>query len=78
MMRCPAREGSAPREGAQLPAAAPLPPPGDDSSAASNVTTAVTTEEYQVFLEMAAEELGLFHGGFSLYPPADGLFAEFE
>ena len=55
-----------------------MPPPGDDSSAASNVTTAVTTEEYQVFLEMAAEELGLFHGGFSLYPPADGLFAEFQ
>ncbi|KAE8785098.1 myb-related protein Myb4-like [Hordeum vulgare] len=73
-----AREGSAPREGA-LPAPAPLPPPGDDSSAASNVTTAVTAEEYQVFLDMAAEELGLFHGGgYSLYPPADGLFAEFQ
>ncbi|CAM0903632.1 unnamed protein product [Alopecurus aequalis] len=73
------REEAAPREGG---APVLLPPPGDDSSAASNVTTAVTAEDYQVFLDLAAEELGLFHGGFSLYPPADGLaqsslFAEF-
>jgi myb proto-oncogene protein len=77
-----AREETAvapPREGAP----AVLPPPGDDSSAASNVTVAVATEDFQVFLDMAAEELCFFHGGFSLYPPGDplshsSLFAEFH
>ena len=72
------REEAAPREGGAPAAAAPV----DDSSAASNVTTAVTADDYQAFLDMAAEEIGFFHGGFSLYPPADGLaqsslFAEF-
>ncbi|KAL6911894.1 hypothetical protein ACP4OV_000699 [Aristida adscensionis] len=48
--------------------------PGDDSSAASNETEAM--EEYQMFLDFAGEELGLFHGrhgGFSLFPPLDVL-----
>uniref|UniRef100_A0A0A9BVE3 Uncharacterized protein n=1 Tax=Arundo donax TaxID=35708 RepID=A0A0A9BVE3_ARUDO len=51
--------------------------PGDDSSAASNemeVTEAL--EEYQMFLDFAGDELGLFHGrhgGFSLFPPLDVL-----
>uniref|UniRef100_A0ACD5UD15 Uncharacterized protein n=1 Tax=Avena sativa TaxID=4498 RepID=A0ACD5UD15_AVESA len=62
-----------PREGK----AVAVPPPGDDSSAASNVTVAVTTEDYQVFMDLAAEEFGLFHGGFPLYPPADGLAQSF-
>ena len=51
--------------------------PGDDSSAAANEMDAAAAE-YQMFLDFAGEELGLFHGGFSLYPPADGLFAEFQ
>ena len=76
------REEAAPREGGAPAGGAVPPPPGDDSSAASNVTTAVTADDYQAFLDMAAEEIGFFHGGFSLYPPADGLaqsslFAEF-
>ncbi|PUZ76780.1 hypothetical protein GQ55_1G317500 [Panicum hallii var. hallii] len=54
-----------------------LPGPGDDSSAASNETEAL--EEYQMFLDFAGEELGLFHGrhgGFSLFPPHDDVLAE--
>ncbi|AQK73061.1 Transcription factor MYB17 [Zea mays] len=51
--------------------------PGDDSSAASNETeVAEALEEYQMFLDFAGEELGLFHGrhgGFSLFPPLDVL-----
>ncbi|KAG8071605.1 hypothetical protein GUJ93_ZPchr0006g45578 [Zizania palustris] len=72
-------------------AAGPLPPvdatkdavkqeaalPGDDSSAASNeVEPADAVDEYQMFLDFAGEELGLFHGrhgGFSLFPPIDVL-----
>ncbi|KAM0861001.1 hypothetical protein ACQ4PT_046179 [Festuca glaucescens] len=70
-------EAAPPKEGA---AAEPVsrPPRDDYSSAASNVTTAIMAEDYHTFLDLAAEELGLFHGGFSLYPPADGLFAEFH
>ncbi|KAL5208795.1 hypothetical protein ABZP36_033230 [Zizania latifolia] len=51
--------------------------PGDDSSAASNeVEAAEAMDEYQMFLDFAGEELGLFHGrygGFSLFPPIDVL-----
>uniref|UniRef100_A0A0A9GFK7 Uncharacterized protein n=1 Tax=Arundo donax TaxID=35708 RepID=A0A0A9GFK7_ARUDO len=51
--------------------------PGDDSSAASNeMEVAEALEEYQMFLDFAGEELGLFHGrhgGFSLFPPLDVL-----
>ncbi|CAD6250110.1 unnamed protein product [Miscanthus lutarioriparius] len=51
--------------------------PGDDFSAASNETEVVEAlEEYQMFLDFAGEELGLFHGrhgGFSLFPPLDVL-----
>uniref|UniRef100_A0ACD5UTZ8 Uncharacterized protein n=1 Tax=Avena sativa TaxID=4498 RepID=A0ACD5UTZ8_AVESA len=66
-------EAAPPREGK----AVVVPAPGDDSSAASNVTVAVTTEDYQVFMDLAAEEFGLFHAGFPLYPPADGLAQSF-
>ncbi|CAO2039858.1 unnamed protein product [Urochloa humidicola] len=48
---------------------------GDDSSAASNETeVAEALDPYQMFLDFAGEELGLFHGrygGFSLFPPPD-------
>ncbi|KAF0893696.1 hypothetical protein E2562_029376 [Oryza meyeriana var. granulata] len=58
-------------------AASSFPPPaGDDSSAASNVTAAAAVDEYQLFLDLAAEELDLFHGrhgGFPLFPAADML-----
>ncbi|XP_062221055.1 transcription factor MYB17-like [Phragmites australis] len=51
--------------------------PGDDSSAASNeMEVAEALEEFQIFLDFAGEELGLFHGrhgGFSLFPPLDVL-----
>jgi len=51
--------------------------PGDDFSAASNETeVAEALEEYQMFLDFAGEELGLFHGRhgyFSLFPPLDVL-----
>uniref|UniRef100_A0A0A9D936 HTH myb-type domain-containing protein n=1 Tax=Arundo donax TaxID=35708 RepID=A0A0A9D936_ARUDO len=51
--------------------------PGDDSSAASNdMEVAEALEQYQMFLDFAGEELGLFHGGhggFSLFPPLDVL-----
>ncbi|KAG8083340.1 hypothetical protein GUJ93_ZPchr0015g6743 [Zizania palustris] len=54
--------------------------PGDDSSAASNeVEPADAVDEYQMFLDFAGEELGLFHGchgGFSLFPPIDVLAEE--
>ncbi|CAN6279344.1 unnamed protein product [Urochloa humidicola] len=50
---------------------------GDDSSAASNETeVAEALDAYQMFLDFAGEELGLFHGrhgGFSLFPPPDVL-----
>jgi transcription factor MYB, plant len=53
---------------------------GDDSSAASNDNETEVAEaleaEYQMFLDFAGEELGLFHGrhgGFSLFPPLDVL-----
>ncbi|KAM3242492.1 hypothetical protein ACQJBY_054879 [Aegilops geniculata] len=49
--------------------------PGDDSSAASNEIDAAAAE-YQMFVDFAGEELGLFHGrhgGFSLFPPLDVL-----
>ncbi|XP_006653621.1 transcription factor MYB17-like [Oryza brachyantha] len=53
-------------------------PPGDDSSAVSNVTASAGADEYQVFLDLAAEELELSsfhgrHGGFPLFPSADML-----
>ncbi|KAL6634829.1 hypothetical protein ACP70R_027500 [Stipagrostis hirtigluma subsp. patula] len=52
-------------------------PPEEDSSAASNeMEVTVALEEYQMFLDFAGEELGLFHGrhgGFSLFPPLDVL-----
>ncbi|XP_006647594.1 transcription factor MYB17-like [Oryza brachyantha] len=55
---------------------------GDDSSAASNeVEVAEAVDEYQMFLDFAGEELGLFHGrhgGFSLFPPVDLLEASLE
>ena len=55
-----------------------LGPGGDDSSAASNETEVAEAleAEYQMFLDFAGEELGLFHGrhgGFSLFPPLDVL-----
>ncbi|BAS79994.1 transcription factor MYB17 [Oryza sativa Japonica Group] len=58
-------------------------PAGDDSSAASNEVEAATmaVDEYQMFLDFAGEELGLFHGrygGFSLFPPVDLLEASLE
>ncbi|KAF0931687.1 hypothetical protein E2562_005684 [Oryza meyeriana var. granulata] len=57
-------------------------PAGDDSSAASNeVEAAEAVDEYQMFLDFAGEELGLFHGrhgGFSLFPPVDLLEASLE
>ncbi|XP_051218414.1 transcription factor MYB17 [Lolium perenne] len=72
-------EAAPPQKEGGAPAAAVLRPPRDDySSAASNVTTAMMAEDYHAFLDLAAEELGLFHGGFSLYPPADGLFSDFH
>ncbi|CAL4968002.1 unnamed protein product [Urochloa decumbens] len=50
---------------------------GDDSSAASNETgMAEAMDQYQMFLDFAGEELGLYHGrygGFSLFPPPDVL-----
>lgn len=52
-----------------------LPGAGDDSSAASNEMDAAAAE-YQMFLDFAGEELGLFHGrhgGYSLFPPLDVL-----
>ncbi|RCV07515.1 hypothetical protein SETIT_1G250900v2 [Setaria italica] len=59
-----------------------LPAPGDDSSAASNETeVAEALEEYQMFLDFAGEELGLFHGrygGFSLFPPLEVLEASLD
>jgi transcription factor MYB, plant len=52
----------------------------DDSSAASNDNETEVAEaleaKYQMFLDFAGEELGLFHGrhgGFSLFPPLDVL-----
>ncbi|CAN6232636.1 unnamed protein product [Urochloa humidicola] len=54
---------------------------GDDSSAASNETeVAEALDPYQMFLDFAGEELGLYHGryggfSFSLFPPPD-LLAE--
>jgi len=54
-----------------------LPGPGDDSSAASNEKEAL--EVYQMLLDFAGEELGLFHGrhgGFSLFPPHDNVLTE--
>ncbi|KAG8082786.1 hypothetical protein GUJ93_ZPchr0014g47586 [Zizania palustris] len=78
------RSGSAARgeaahgdEGTLL-ASSTFPPNGDDSSAASIVTAAAAADEYQLFLDMAAEELDLLHGrhgGFALLPPTD-LLAE--
>ncbi|GJM85661.1 hypothetical protein PR202_ga02133 [Eleusine coracana subsp. coracana] len=53
--------------------------PGDDSSAASNeMEVAMALEEYQMFLDMAGEEMGttMFHGrygDFSLLPQLDVL-----
>ena len=50
-------------------------PADDDSSAASSEAL----EVYQMFLDFAGEELGLFHGrhgGFSLFPPHDDVLAE--
>ncbi|KAG0534954.1 hypothetical protein BDA96_04G324100 [Sorghum bicolor] len=62
------------KQEAQAPLLGPV---GDDSSAASNETeVAEALEEYQMFLDFAGEELGLFHGrhgGFSLFPPLDVL-----
>ncbi|CAD6254516.1 unnamed protein product [Miscanthus lutarioriparius] len=56
--------------------------PGDDFSAESNETeVAEALEEYQMFLDFAGEELGLFHGrhgGFSLFPPLDVLAEAFK
>ncbi|CAL5020634.1 unnamed protein product [Urochloa decumbens] len=50
---------------------------GDDSSAASDETeVAEAMDPYQMFLDFAGEELGLYHGrygGFSLFPPPDVL-----
>ncbi|KAL5214468.1 hypothetical protein ABZP36_003620 [Zizania latifolia] len=76
--------GSAAREEAAhggdevLPASSGFAPHGDDSSAASIVTASAAADEYQVFLDLAAEELELFHGrhgGFGLFSAAD-LLAE--
>ncbi|KQJ83761.1 transcription factor MYB41 [Brachypodium distachyon] len=68
------------QEGVLLPME---PKPAEDSSATSNVTTAaygLTADEYQVFLDMAAEDLGgFFHGGgFSQIYQSPSLFAEFQ
>jgi transcription factor MYB, plant len=43
--------------------------PGDDSSAASNneMEVAMALEEYQVFLDQAGEEMGMFHGQYADY-----------
>ncbi|TVU29042.1 hypothetical protein EJB05_20584 [Eragrostis curvula] len=52
---------------------------GDDSSAASSeMAVALALEEYQMFLDLAGEELGLFqgngrYGDFSLFQPLDVL-----
>ncbi|KAL5215521.1 hypothetical protein ABZP36_006922 [Zizania latifolia] len=62
-----------------LLASSAFPPSRDDSSAASIVTAAAAAaDDYQVFLDLAAEELELFHGrhgGFALLPSTD-LLAE--
>jgi myb proto-oncogene protein len=59
-----------------------LPAPGEDPSAASNeMEVAEALEEYQMFLDFAGEELGLFHGrygGFSLFPPLEVLEASLD
>jgi transcription factor MYB, plant len=55
--------------------------PGDDSSAASNneMEVAVALEEYQMFLDQAGEEMGIFHGrhpDYAMFPHLDVLTAE--
>jgi transcription factor MYB, plant len=52
--------------------------PGDESSAASNNESQMALEEYQMFLDFAGEELGMFHdhgryGDYSMFPHLDVL-----
>ncbi|EAY94959.1 hypothetical protein OsI_16767 [Oryza sativa Indica Group] len=76
--RSAAREDQEPANASDeaAPVSATFARPGDDSSAASNVTAAAAADEYQVFLDLAAEDFELFHGrhgGFPLFPAVDML-----